>query len=214
LRATAHSEQLETVLDVLSHDLRNPLNIIDGHLELLTADLNDDETIETIRQAVARITEIIGATLTSAESGALSELEALSVDDLARTAWTTVPVAEATLVVEGAPRVIGDRRLLVQPFENLCRNAVEHAGADATVRLGVLDTGFCVEDDGLGIPESVRENAVRTDYSTRRTGGLGLALVQAVVRAHGGDLTITEAVGGGARFELTGFERPPEPTGT
>ncbi|MFB6185627.1 MAG: ATP-binding protein, partial [Halobacteriaceae archaeon] len=63
-----------------------------------------------------------------------------------------------------------------------------------------------------GIPESLREKAIQADYSTQGTGGLGLAIVQAIVQAHGGSLTITEATDGGARFELTWFEIPPIPT--
>lgn len=211
LQATARGEHLEAVLHVLKHDLRNPLNVIDGYVELLATDLEANETIDTIRRAVTRVTEITDSTLSFADAGALSDTEPLSVGDLARTAWMAVTTTDAQLVVEDSHHIIGDRRLLGQLFENLFRNAVEHAGPDATVRLGVLDTGFYVEDDGPGIPESVRKKAVKADYSTQGTGGLGLALVQAVVHAHGGDLTITEAADGGARFEFTGFEIPPRP---
>ncbi|EMA27351.1 ATP-binding protein [Halobiforma nitratireducens] len=209
LQANARAEQLETAIEVLQHDLRNPLNVIEGYVELLAADLDDAETIEGLQQAVTRITEITEATLTFAKSGALSETELLSVEDLARTAWLSVATADATLVVEDSHRIIGDRRLLLQLFENLFRNAIEHAGPDCRVRLGVVETGFYVEDDGPGIPPSVREKAIEADYSTRGTGGLGLALVQAVVQAHGADLTISAAADGGARFDVTGLDVPP-----
>jgi signal transduction histidine kinase len=209
LQANARNEQLETIIDVLHHDLRNPLNIINGYVDLLACDLGDDATIDTIKQAVTRITEITEATLSFSESGALSETEPLSVGTLANAAWASVATSDVTLVVEESHQIIGDRRLLLQLFENLFRNAVEHAGPACTIRLGFLETGFYIEDDGPGIPESVREKAVQADYSTQGTGGLGLAIVQAIVQAHGGSLTITEANEGGARFEFTGFEIPP-----
>ena len=211
LRANARTEQLETVIDVLMHDLRNPLNIIDGYVELLADELDHDH-IETIQQAVIRVTEITEATLAFSESGMLSEIEPLPIAELARTAWQSVATGEATLALGDSQRIIGDRRLLLQLFENLYRNAIEHAGPACTVTVGGCEGGFYVADDGPGIPEPVREKAVKADYSTQGTGGLGLAIVQSVVRAHGGQLTITDATGGGARFELTGFDIPPDST--
>jgi PAS domain S-box-containing protein len=210
LRARARAEQLETVIDVLRHDLRNPLNIIDGYVELLAADVGEREELSTIRQATRRINEISQVTFAFSKSGALSEMSPLSVGDLARTAWQSVAAGEATLVVEDSQQIIGDRRLLLQLFENLFRNAVEHAGPTCTVRVGTLPDGFYVEDDGPGIPEEVRTKAVGARYSTTGTVGVGLSIVQTIARGHDGELSIREASTGGARFELSGFEMPPE----
>lgn len=214
LRADARAEQLETILNVLTHDLRNPLNIIDGYVEMLGAEVDDNDALKNIDHAVTRIAEITDATLTFTKSGALSNSEPLSVGNLAQTVWKTVATADATLIIEDSRKIIGDRRLLLGMFENLFRNAIEHAGSHCTVILGALETGFYVEDDGPGIPQSVREKAVQADYSTRGTGGLGLALVYAVVTAHGGNLTITDAANGGARLECTNFDIPPDPIET
>lgn len=76
----------------------------------------------------------------------------------------------------------------------------------------MVGTGFYIEDNGPGIPEVIRKKAIQADYSTQGTGGLGLAIVQAIVAAHGGDLIITESDSGGARFELTGFDLTPAET--
>jgi signal transduction histidine kinase len=211
LRARARAEQLETVIDVLRHDLRNPLNIIGGYADVLAAAVGEREEISTIRQAVVRINEIAEVMFAFSRSGALTEVAPVRVERLARTAWRSVATAEATLTVERSGQLIGDRRLLLQLFENLFRNAVEHAGPACTVRVGPLPDGFYVEDDGPGIPESVRTEAVGAKYSTTGSVGLGLSIVQTIARAHGAELAIEAASTGGARFELTGFEVSPDP---
>lgn len=166
IQAEARAEQLETILRVLTHDLRNPLNIIDGYVDLLAADIDDADTIDTIKQAIVRITEITEATIAFTNSGTLTESEPLSIADLARRAWQTVETADATLTIEDSPRVIGDRRLLLQLFENLFRNPIEHAGRNCNVRVGGVDGGFYVEDDGPGVPAAIRQKASSADYST------------------------------------------------
>jgi signal transduction histidine kinase len=210
LRAKARAEQLETVIDVLQHDLRNPLNIIDGYVEMLAADIGERKAISTIRQAIVRVNEITEIMFAFSKSSALTEVSPVSVDYLARTAWKSVVTEEATLLVEDSHRIIGDGRLLLQLFENVFRNAIEHAGPTCTVRVGLLPDGFYVEDDGPGIPEAMREKAIGAKYSTTGTVGLGLSVVQTIARAHDGELSIRESSTGGARFELTGFEMPPE----
>jgi signal transduction histidine kinase len=90
---------------------------------------------------------------------------------------------------------------------NLFRNAVEHGGTDVSVRVGPLEDGFYVEDDGPGIPEEERGSVLDAGYSTsEEDSGLGLAIVRQIAEAHGWELVVTEAEGGGARFEVRGAE--------
>jgi PAS domain S-box-containing protein len=73
------------------------------------------------------------------------------------------------------------------------------------VRLGDLEDGFFVEDDGPGIPETDRDRVFEAGYSTDPNGtGVGLKVVQDVVEAHGWQIEVTEGRDGGARFEVTG----------
>lgn len=208
--AAARTEHLETVIEVLGHDIRNPLQVIDGYAERIAADLEDTNDIDRIRRAAARITEITEATLTLSQAGALSAVEPLAVEALADDAWERASTADTSLTIEGSTTVHGDRRLLLRLVENLFRNAVEHAGPTCAVRVGPLQGGFYVADDGPGIPEAIREKALESDYSTQGTNGVGLPTVQAVVTAHGGDLRITDAAGGGTRFEITGIDVAPD----
>ncbi|MFC6723876.1 ATP-binding protein [Halobium palmae] len=210
LRSEARAEQLETVLAVLQHDLRNPLNVIEGYTELLAAQLDDTEAVDSIRQAAVRISDISESTLSFSKAGTLAEVEPVSIDELAETAWQTVQTEDATLAIEESQRLFGDRRLLLQLFENLFRNAVEHAGRACHIRVGGCSGGFFVEDDGPGIPQSLRTKVLQADYSTQGTGGLGLAIVQAVVRAHSGTLKITTGTDGGTRFEISSLQTLPD----
>ena len=110
----------------------------------------------------------------------------------------------ATVEVEAAT-IRGDPSRLRHLFENLFRNAVEHAGEDVTVRVTSLPDGFCVEDDGPGIPAERRADVVEPGYSIADGGtGLGLAIVDEIAEGHGWEFEVTAGHDGGARFEFTG----------
>jgi signal transduction histidine kinase len=83
-------------------------------------------------------------------------------------------------------------------------DAVEDGDETVTVRVGNLDDGFYVEDDGPGIPEDERDKIFEMGYSNDPDGtGFGLSIVQEVAAAHDWTLTVTESDAGGARFEIT-----------
>ncbi|MFB6157175.1 MAG: ATP-binding protein [Haloferacaceae archaeon] len=205
-------DRLDSFASMVSHDLRNPLNVAGGNLDLLAAECESDH-IDDVRRALDRMNELIDDMLAVARSGQqVEDPEPVDIGRTAREAWATVEHAGATLAVEEAATVSGDEGRLRQLFENLFRNSIEHGDAadgGVTVRVGVLDggRGFYVEDDGPGIPEDRRERAFRSGYSTRERGtGFGLAIVAEIVKAHGGEVTVTEGRDGGARFEVTGVD--------
>ncbi|GGL21088.1 hypothetical protein GCM10009037_00470 [Halarchaeum grantii] len=212
--------ELERFADVVSHDLRNPLNVAAGHLDLLDAEV-DNERVDTIRAAHGRMRELIENLLMLAKQGrTIDETEPVAVSDAARRSWETIGTAGATLRVESTATIRADESRLGQLFGNLFRNAVEHgttgaslAPADAaedgagtvTVTVGDLEDGFYVADDGPGIPDSERERVFETGHTSAADGtGLGLSIVAEIADAHGWDVTVTESDTGGARFEFTG----------
>jgi signal transduction histidine kinase len=72
------------------------------------------------------------------------------------------------------------------------------------VTVGDLESGFYIEDSGKGIPDGVREKIFESGYSFEEGGtGMGLVVVERVVRAHGWDIAVTTGTEGGARFEIT-----------
>jgi signal transduction histidine kinase len=112
----------------------------------------------------------------------------------------------------GAARVQGDADALRRVFRNLGENAARHASSRVDIALADLgdDVVLTVDDDGPGIPESERarvlQRFVRLDEARSRDdggSGLGLSIVDEVVRSHGGSMSITQSPLGGARIQVT-----------
>ena len=200
-------DRLEEFASLLSHDLRNPLNVAQGRLELIES---DSDHLEAIERALNRIERIIEDMLTLAREGdAVGETETISLDELATQAWENVATDAATLEVETDLHLDADRSRLVQVFENLYRNAIEHGGDGVTVRVGALTDGdgFYIEDTGPGIPTAEREDVFESGYTTHQEGtGFGLAIVRRVVEAHGWTVAVTDGSDGGARFKISGIQ--------
>jgi len=228
------NERLEEFADVVAHDLRNPLSVAGGRLELL-ADEHDSEHIEAVQNALGRMRAIIDETLTLAKQGRyVGEKSVVSLPALAERCWETVETPGVRLSVETDASVLADADRLRHLFENLFRNSVEHSSTgnrakpgDAvehaasgsvtdpnavTVRVGLLQDadgpiGFYVEDDGPGIPADKRDRVFEPGYSTAADGtGYGLAIVTWIAEAHDWSVSATESAAGGARFEFTDVE--------
>ena len=223
------NEQLERFANIVSHDLRNPLNVADSRLELVDA-ADDQSHVEEARGALARIEAIVRDVLALARLGkTVDDTEPVDLAAVAREAWANVDAPEATLVVDVDRTVDASRSRLLQVFENLYRNAVEHGRPDVTVTVGSLDDGFYVADDGPGLPEDHLDEVLDEGFSTAEDGtGFGLSIVETIAEAHGWTVTPSNADGavaeaapesaarerdsaGGARFEFTGIESSPQP---
>ncbi|SDY38599.1 sensor histidine kinase [Halobellus clavatus] len=196
------NERLEDFASVLAHDLRNPLNVVDGRLELARAEC-DSEHLAPIGQSVARMEVLIEDVLDLAREGrTVTETAWVDLAAVAEESWDHVATAEATLQIETDYAVMAERNRLKRLFENLFRNAVEHAGETVTVTIGSLDDGFFVADDGPGVPESDRQQVFELGYTTDEDGtGYGLAIVSEIVDAHGWSIEIGDS-DDGARFEI------------
>ena len=203
------NERLEEFASLLSHDLRNPLNVAQGRLELV-ADACDSEDIRHVRNAHARMEALIEDLLTFAREGTtVTDPGIVDLAALVEECWANVDTAGATPEVETDRSILADGSRLKRVFENLIRNAVEHGGPEVTVRIGDLldQDGFYVADDGPGVPEADREAVFEAGHSTNEDGtGFGLSIVQSIVEAHGWSIRVTEGDDGGARFEITGVE--------
>ncbi|MFC5278918.1 sensor histidine kinase [Halorubrum rubrum] len=234
-RLEQQRERLEEFASVVSHDLRNPLSVAVGNLEL-AREFGDGDAIERIdraHDALDRMDELISDLLSLAREG--RSVESTAETDLGVVvdrAWATVGrTPNAELVVEGPlPRIDCDHDRLRQALENLFRNAIEHGsdaelaedatpvGADAAddgevgsdgvrVFVGRTDDGFYVADDGPGIPPEEREEVFEPGHTTAEEGtGFGLAIVERIVEAHEWTVSATEGRDGGARFEFAGVE--------
>ena len=231
------NEQLDRFASVVSHDLRNPLGVAKGYLDLIETD--DEDCREEVETALDRMETIVDDVLTLAREGETDTTpEPVSVRTVAEDAWSNVETAACELDVPEDWRVLADRERLVRVLENLFRNAVEHGStsprshahddavehgvggrdeaatrdggrAALTVTVGRCDGGFYVADDGVGIPEAHRSDVFESGFTTGESGvGTGLEIVRQLATAHGWTVTATESAAGGARFEFEGVERP------
>jgi len=204
------NDRLEEFASIVSHDLRNPLNVAEGHLEM-AQETGDTSHLASVVDAHDRMRTLIEDILTLAGEGTtVTEFETVDLAAVATECWSLFEASDATLDVETGESLRADRSRLRQIFENLYRNAVEHAGDDVTVTVGCLDgdeSGFFVEDDGAGVPAEKREQAFESGYTTSREGtGFGLTIVAEIADAHGWTVELTDGESGGARFELRGVD--------
>ena len=210
------NQQLERFVSVVSHDLRNPLNVASGNLALaleMTDDPEVTDRLEAIDAAHDQMGELIEDLLTLAKQGrTVGETEPVDLAEVVRAAWAHVQTPEATLSLDvDGPPIAADENRLGELLQNLFRNAVEHAGRDVTVSVGRFDDrrrGFYVADDGPGVPEDERDDVFEFGFSTADEGtGFGLSIVESIAEAHGWAVSLTAGEDGGARFEFTNVKR-------
>ncbi|MDZ7700713.1 MAG: PAS domain-containing sensor histidine kinase [Halobacteriales archaeon] len=198
-------DRLDEFAGVVSHDLRNPLNVAEGRLELAAEDCDSDD-LDTVARAHDRMAALIDDLLELARAGSdMGDPEPIDLADFLQNCWRNVESENATLEIETETTIKADKSRLKQLFENLFRNAVEHAGPDVTVRVGGLPNGFYVEDDGPGFDDEALDRVLEPGYSSSEGTGFGLSIVRSIAEAHGWSLTVRNGADGGARFEFTGI---------
>jgi len=228
-RLRRQNERLDRFASIVSHDLRNPLNVAMTRAELARRD-DDNDHFQHVENALDRMERIIEKTLSLARQGqTVDATEPVSLRRVAEESWSGVETSGWHLDVVDDTTIYADSDRLRNVFENLYRNAVEHGStssdsqAPLRVRVGVLDDGFYVEDTGVGIPPDEREQVFELGYSADAEGtGFGLAIVREIVEAHGWDIGVTESndvspeehresgagemSSPGTRFEITGVK--------
>ncbi|WP_207588149.1 ATP-binding protein [Halomontanus rarus] len=219
------NERLNEFTEVLTHDLRSPLMVAEGHLSLLEADATADDVhthVDKCSNALDRMEQLIEEIRTFVLDGRLVDSpDAVDLDRVATTAWECVDTAAATLEVESDLTIRADEDRLRRVFENLYRNSLEHGreyGSESgrpdgddenvTISVGRLDDGFFVADDGPGIPADQRDRVFDRGFTTGDDStGFGLAIVANIADAHDWTVSVGDGVAGGARFEFTDVVR-------
>jgi signal transduction histidine kinase len=212
----------------VSHELKTPLTVIQGHANKMSDAPDDREgwqaSCRIISDEAKRLTQLVDNLLTLArlESpnftldraplnfGALLEDAILQLSDLAEKRQLALSLE----LSPGLPRIDGDRARLKQVVLNLLDNALKYTPAGGsvtvTVRAEASRLVCAVQDTGEGISPDDLPYIFDKLYRARRAkgrpvegSGLGLTIAQQIVRAHGGDLTVQSELGSGSTFTLT-----------
>jgi signal transduction histidine kinase len=211
-----------------SHQLRTPITIGLGHAELLASGITGqqaDEDIQVVLGELNRLRHIAERLLViaAAEDPEFLRMEPVALDlltmDVIRR-WR--PTAERRWQLGCLDRVtvLADTERLGLAIDALLENAVRHTEADDVIKLSVVSGAdgrqarLIVADTGTGIPAEQRAlifERFRTGDARARGTGLGLALVRAVARAHGGDVRVHSTVGEGSEFEIVLPSAPAAP---
>lgn len=207
----------------VAHELRTPLATVAAHLEAMEEGVWEPtpQRLGSCREEIARLTALVGdlqrLSQTEAESLQL-EKEPVDLGAMAQSVCAAfapqLQQAGLRCRVEGAAAPVpADKKRLRQVITNLVANAVHYSapGGEIAVRVGESGAAafFSVSDQGIGIaPQDqpwIFERFYRTDASrSRRTGGTGVRLTisRAIVRAHGGEITVRSAPGQGSCFTV------------
>ena len=204
-------ERLDRFAGIVSHDLQNPVSIIQGHVDL-ARETGDAKHFDAIEDAADRMEEMLSELLTLTREGdLLHERTEVDLEAIARVVWTDCDMAPATLEVESSTTLRADRDRFHELLVNLFENARDHGGSAVTVRVGEIEgsqrSGFYVEDDGEGVPADGRDEVFEWGHTTTGDGtGFGLAIVAEIAEAHDWEIGVSESENGGARFEVTGVQ--------
>ena len=230
LREAEPRRQIESQIDVstrlaaisrltsgAAHEIKNPLNSIALHVELLKGKLEDAEMemeeIEVISREITRLDRVVRSFLDFTRpvelevhpfdlAGLVTELASLVRPDAER--------QDCTVVLEESPEsapVRGDRDLLKQAILNVMINGIqampEGGRLSISLQRSAGDWVLTVRDEGSGIPEDLREKVFQLYFTTKGKGsGIGLAMTFRVVQLHGGTIEFGSQAEKGTEFRL------------
>ena len=221
----AMMERLETAFDTqrnfindAGHELKTPITIIRGHLELMDDDPQEQQkTINLVMDELDRMSRLVGdlVLLAKTERPDFLLLETIDlasfnpelfkkIQALGQRNWRLDNTSDG--------QIIGDRQRLTQAIINLANNAVQHTAVNDLIVFGSNlksdKVEFWITDTGEGIPvgdqKHIFERFARVKNSRRRSpgSGLGLAIVKAIIEAHGGHIHLQSSLGVGSTFML------------
>ena len=211
------NERIKDLMSTMSHDICSPLQVCTGFLSSVQNDYQD-ERLQKIDEGLTRIQELVDESLELAEQDSvIMGRSKINLEELVNLAWSNVYTPDAEIQVDSTIDLYADKNRLLQVFENLISNSIEHSQGSVSIRVGPIqpiptntrattgefEEGFYFEDDGPGIEDGNHENIFSPNYTTSGSG-LGLAIVERIITAHGWDITVTNSSNGGTRFQITG----------
>ncbi|MEH1777373.1 sensor histidine kinase [Nostoc sp.] len=221
----AFATQREFVNDA-GHEIRTPITIIRGHLELMGDDPQEQqETLALVIGELDRMSRLVDDMILLAKAEHLDflQLATVNVADLTQELFVKAQALaerdwQIDVVAKG--QIIVDRHRITEAVMNLAQNATQHTGKSDTISIGSgIAKGkvrFWVRDTGEGIPlvdqKRIFERFARTSNSRRRSegAGLGLSIVRAIAEAHGGQVLLRSQLAKGSMFTILLPLDPPQ----
>ena len=220
-RIESSMHQLHTITDSLAHDLRSPLTAIRGKLEMslsTTADADQSEPIVSAIDELDRLTDFLNKSLDVAEAKADALRLTRSTIDLSEMLRVMIDLYEPSMSEKGLQvkvnshgpvQIFADAALLHRMIANLLDNELKHLPTACTLIIELRSSqdfaSLILRDDGPGFDPEVLQNLFERRVKGRDSNGhgLGLAFVDAVVRAHGGTVAASNRETGGAQIMIT-----------
>ncbi|MFN8528171.1 MAG: ATP-binding protein [Anaerolineae bacterium] len=221
-------DQLKSELvATVSHDLRQPLMVMNGYVDLLTMHTTLDERSERYLKMLARSIQTMRRLiedlldLAKIESGMQLQIEPTKISDVIEECTENArPAADAkqmTLTIDvssSLPLIAGDHARLVQIFNNLIMNAIKYTPPEGKVHVWAEQRGamirIAVQDTGVGISPQDQARIFDRFYRVRNAEnesiegtGLGLAIVKRLIEAHHGQIGLESLIGHGSTFSVT-----------
>lgn len=201
------------------HELRTPITIMQGHLELMGDDpIEQAETVDLVLDELDRMGRLVNdlILIVKSEHPGFLRLETVDVADFCTDLFTkaqTLADRNWQRQIDTRTKIVADPQRLTGALLNLLNNAAQHTQKGDTIELGCRNrqgqVEFWVKDTGEGIPVSAQvrvfDRFARVQYTQRKSdgSGLGLAIVRAIAEAHGGTIGLSSQPGVGSVFTLS-----------
>ncbi|MBD3752471.1 MAG: HAMP domain-containing histidine kinase [Micrococcales bacterium] len=205
------------LLDDVRHELKTPITIVRGHLEIMNA--SDPADVEATRAIGIAELDRLNRLVEDIDLLAAAETDTYASDEIDLAALST-RMADMVAVIPGhdwrvtdraSGLMLGDGDRLLQAWLQLADNASKYSPDASPIDIGSAadpaEVRFWVRDHGPGVPPAMRHRIFRRfDRAGRRRSvggsGLGLAIVDAIAKGHGGHCEVTDTPGGGATFTI------------
>lgn len=219
------NESLREFAYIASHDLQEPLRMVSSYVDLLNQEYGDqfddeaeeymDFAVDGARRMKRMINSLLEYSRVHTEASSFSKTDMNHVFEATRQDLELlIDESDATVSVDELPTIEADRDQIGQVFQNLVKNALEHARKDGVPEIEVTTSErekehmFAVSDNGPGIPEDQQDDIFKifnrgSNASNGDNTGIGLAITQRIVQRHGGDIWVESELDSGTTFTFT-----------
>ncbi|MFQ5978017.1 MAG: PAS domain S-box protein [Candidatus Heimdallarchaeota archaeon] len=207
-------DELSQFANTMNHDLQNRLHNILGYATLIRK-RHKIVHAEKIEELAKNASELLRQSVALADAGlVIKKRPGINLAELVQETAKSILPEGTEFKLDPLPTVTCDRTRVIQIFQNLFENALYHGNAkkiEVRQRKEGNGIGILITNDGLPIPPEHRQNIFQRKFSTKEKGGLGLTLVQKLVKAHGWEISLESAPKTTFRIFISAESHPSSP---